>query len=207
MLHGNGQAAKRTDLHARFQIILPRIELHARIYFRHLPVGPNRDDAIAETVGLAWRWYVRLIERGKDPHLFPSALATYAARAVKSGRRVCGQERAKDALSPLAQQRHGFAVGKLPDHEMLSENPLCDALADNTFSPVPEQVAFRLDFPAWLETYDDRNRQVIHDLLRGERTLEVARRHSLSPGRISQMRRLFHQNWIQFHGEPADAGV
>jgi hypothetical protein len=44
-----------------------------------------------------------------------STLATVAARAVRSGRRVCGQERAKDELSALAQQRHGFVVEKLPD--------------------------------------------------------------------------------------------
>ena len=50
-------------------------------------------------------------------------------------------------LSPLAQQRKGFTVGKLPDYGTLNGTPLEEALHDNTRSPVPEQVCFRLDFP------------------------------------------------------------
>ena len=49
---------------------------------------------------------------------------------------LCGQEAGKDCLSPTAQARHGFAVGRLPDCETLSSNPLSEALADNTRSPV-----------------------------------------------------------------------
>jgi hypothetical protein len=30
-------------------------------------------------VALAWRWYVRLVKRGKDPSQFSSALASFAA--------------------------------------------------------------------------------------------------------------------------------
>ena len=40
-----------------------------------------------------------------------------------------------------------FSISKLPDFSTLSDNPLSDALIDNTRSPVPEQVQFRLDFP------------------------------------------------------------
>jgi hypothetical protein len=53
-------------------------------------------------------------------------------------------------LSPLAQQRHGFTVGTLPTRSTLSGNPLSEALADNTRSPVPDQVHFRIDFLEWL---------------------------------------------------------
>ena len=37
-------------------------------------------------------------------------------------------------------------------------NVFDDALAMNTVSPVPDQVSFRLDFPAWLATHAERNR-------------------------------------------------
>jgi hypothetical protein len=104
-------------------------------------------------------------------------------------------------LSPLAQTRHGFVVGKLPDFETLSDNPLMTALVDNTRTPVPDQVAFRLDFPAWLNTLSDRDRRVVEDLMQGERTLDVARKHGLSPGRVSQLRREFLTRWRLFCGE------
>src|SRR5262249_26223973 len=72
--------------------LLPRILLHAQVSFRHLKCPHKKEDAIAETVALAWAWYVRLARKGKDAARFASALASYAARAAKSGRRLCGQK-------------------------------------------------------------------------------------------------------------------
>jgi hypothetical protein len=191
-------------LHAGFLALLPRIELHARVYFRHLKNHHRREEAVAEAVALAWKWFVRLARRGKDPAAFPSALASYAAWAVNNGRRVCGQERAKDVLSPRAQRRHGFTVSTLPSCSSLTGNVFDDALARNTVSPVPEQVSFRLDFPAWLATHADRNRRIILDLMAGERTLDVARKHGTSPARVSQLRRAFRDDWRRFTADPAD---
>jgi hypothetical protein len=127
-------------LHAVFLVLLPRIRLHGEVVFRHVKCPHRKEDAIGEMVALAWKWLLRLAERGKDANDFPSALCTFLGRAVRSGRRLCGQERAKDALSPLAQRRRGFCVGTLPDVSTMTGNPLDEALHDNTRTPVPEQV-------------------------------------------------------------------
>jgi hypothetical protein len=186
------------DLHARFLLILPRIELHGRVYFRHLRCPHRKEDAVQEMVALCWKWFVRLDERGRDATRFPSALATFAAKAVRGGRRLTGMERAKDALSPLAQQRQGFAVVKLPDRGTLNGTPLEEALRDNTRSPVDEQVCFRLDFPVWLLTLARRDRRLVEGMALGHRTLDLARKFRLSPGRVSQLRREFKQRWGRF---------
>ena len=73
-----------------------------------------------------------------------------------------------------------------------------DALADNTVTPVDEQVAFRMDFPCWLSTYSDRDRRIALDLMAGERTQDVSEKYSLSAGRVSQMRMQFHEGWRRF---------
>src|SRR5262249_9649530 len=129
------------------------------------------------------------------------ALAAYAARAVNSGRRVCGHERKKDVLSPVAQGLHGFYVGKLPDFSTLDGSPLEGAPQDNTVSPVPDQVCFRIDFPAWLSTLSLRARDTVTDMGLGERTLDLADKYGLSPGRISQKRRWFAEDWTRFCGD------
>jgi hypothetical protein len=188
-------------IHTLFLSILPRIQLHARISFRHVRCPFTREDLIAEMVGICWRWFRRLVERGKNPTRFVSALATFAARAVRSGRRLVGMEPGKDVLSPLAQQRHTFTVGKLPAVSTRSGNPLEDALRDNTVSPVPDQVCFRLDFPAWRRTRCQRDRRIVDDLMHGERTLDVARKHGTSPARVSQLRRELHRDWLRFRGD------
>ncbi len=136
-------------LHARFLQILPRVEEHGRIYFRHLRPH-QRADAIQEMRALAWKWFLRLADRRKDPAGFLTAFTTYLARAVNSGRRLAAMARAKDALNPATQKRHGFTVEPLPTapracHDQIYAAPrgqqLLDAfeerLRDNTITPVP----------------------------------------------------------------------
>jgi hypothetical protein len=188
-------------LQVAFLTILPRIEQHGRIYFRHVRCFAHKEDVIGEMVALSWRWFIRLAHRGKDATQFPSALATFAAFAVHSGRCVAGVRQAKDALSPVAQRRHGFVVGRLPDISTLNGNPLFEALHDNTRSPVPDQVAFRFDFPAWLASLGARNRNIAQDMAQGLCTGELAEAHGLSPARVSQLRREFHDDWLRFTGE------
>jgi hypothetical protein len=188
-------------LHAGFLAIVPRIEAHGHVYFRYVRRPDRREDAVAEMVALSWLWFVRLAAKGKDATHFASALATFAARAVRAGRRLAGKDRAGDVLSSVAQSRCGFAVGSLPGHSTLAGNPLDEALTDNTKSPVPEQVAFRLDWPCWLATRTDRDRRIVADLMLGERTGDVAARHGLTAGRVSQLRTEFHHDWLAFLGE------
>ena len=190
------------ELQARFLEILPRLELHGQVVFRDVKCEGRRQDAICELVGLCWLWFVRLVMKGIDPLRFPSALAAFAARQVRSGRRLTGKEKAKDVMSLLAQRRHRFDVHALPERSTLNGSPLEEALAENTQSPVPDQVAFRNDFRDWLRTRTDRDRRIIDDLMLGERTLDVADRHGVSPGRISQLCREFHADWQRFCSEP-----
>src|SRR5262245_14328397 len=203
-------------LHARFLRLLPKLEAYARIAFRGVRCPVKKEDKVQECVALGWRWFRRLAERGKDVFQFPMAFAALVARAVKCGRRLCGKERANDVLSPRAQQRHGFRVERLPSatrtpHEQLYAEPhgqaMLDAfeerLRDNTVTPPPDQAAFRIDFPRWRGTRSERDRRVIDALMAGGRTQDVSRQFGLTPGRVSQLRRDFLEDWRRFTGETA----
>jgi hypothetical protein len=194
-------------LQASFLTMVPRIVTHGQVYFRFVKCPVQREDCIAEMVALSWKWHVRLAQRGKDARRFVSALASFAARAVHSGRRLAGSERPKDVLSGRAQREHAFEVEKLPDFSTLTSNPITEALIDNTQTPIPDQVAFRHDFPAWRLTRTERDRRVVDDLMLGERTLDVSRKYGISPARISQLRRDFHADWLRFTADPSDADL
>jgi hypothetical protein len=198
-------------LQATFLRLVPRIQTHAQIYFRAIQCPDQRADKISETIALAWRWFLRLHEQGKDISQFTMVFVYLVARAVKSGRRLCGQQKARDVLSPTAQQRHRFKVASLPcsmatSHEKLYSVPhgqhkqdaFEELLTDDCRTPVPDQAAFRIDFPAWCQTLGERDRRLVYALMIGERTQDVARQFGLSPGRISQKRRQFHQDWHRF---------
>jgi len=201
MVAGSFPLTSGDALHARFLALLPRIESHVRIYFRHLKCHDRKEDCVREAIAISWKWFVSLAKRGKDAAEFVSTLAGFAARAVRSGRRLCGQERTVDVLSPQAQQQRNFAVGKLPESATLSDNPLMEALHDNMVSPVPDQVCFRLDFPRWLATLSKRNRRLAEEMALGHHTKELALKYGVCPARISQLRREFHADWLCFCGE------
>jgi hypothetical protein len=200
--------APATDhaMHRDFLAILPKIEAHAAVALRLVPGRDRRADLTAEAVAVAWKWFRRLHARGKNPLDFPTALAGYAVRAVLSGRRLCGQERAGDVLSPVAQRGRGFFVTTLPAVSTLGGNPWDEALRDNAQSPVPDAAAFRIDFPRWLATLGRRDRRVAEDMMVGHPTQDVARAHRVSAARISQLRRELHTSWTRFT-DPEPAAV
>jgi len=202
-----------TDLHSHFTSLLPRIELHGRIYFRHLRCQHQKDDAIQEMRALAWKWFLRLQECGKDPQDFIKSFTTLLARAVNSGRRLVGMEKCKDAMNHATQRRDGFSVEALPHSHRISHDQLHsnngqrrqdtveERLRDNTVTPIPDQVQFRLDWSAWIATLTGIERRLIGAMADGERTKDISQRFELSPGRISQLRREFHSDWTRFCGE------
>lgn len=188
-------------MHERFMALVPRIERHGRIQFRHLKCPGQKADCVAEMVALCWKWIKRLNEQGKDGFAFPMVLASFAAKHVKAGRKVAGQESAQDAMNPIAQQRHSFTVQSMPAYSTLEGNPLEEALHDEGKTPIPDLAAFRIDFPAWLATRTERDRRMIEQLGMNHRTTDVANRFGLAFGRISQLRREYREDWTRFCSE------
>lgn len=186
-------------LQLRFQAVLPRIETHLRIAFRGVRCPHHRDDLLQEATAVSWKWFRRAAERGKDPRRFVSRIATYAAAHIRSGRRFTRSLSSRDVLSPVAQRRHRFSVHPIPERiATVIDNEIADAIHEDAATPVPDQAAFRVDFPAWLGTLTPHRRRLVLDMACGERTDALAHRHGVSPGRVSQVRREAHASWVAF---------
>src|SRR5262249_37086154 len=173
----------------------------------------KQEDRVQECVALGWQWFLRLTEQGKDVFAFPMAFAALLARAVKCGRRLCGQERSGDVLSLVAQARHGFRVERLPattrsPHEDLYADPhgqaLLDAfeerLRDNTVTPPPDAAAFRVDWPLFLAGLTRRDRDLALFLSLGHSGKAAAAKFGLSPGRVTQLRQRWCRAWRACQG-------
>lgn len=207
MIPINGSPQTLAVAQREFLALLPRIQRHADVVFRHLRCPHRKEELLAEAVALAWLWVLRLVEQNKDITAFPSAIATFACRAARFGRRLCGQDSVRDVLSPLAQRRKGFVVNPLQDNSTLTGNVYDEALQDNMHTSPDEQAIFRIDFPAWLASLHERKRRVAEDLMVGETTTSASRKHKMSPGRISQLRREFHTDWARFCEPPSENSV
>ena len=188
-------------IRAGFLAILPRVEQVARCCFRWLRCNDRRQECISETVALCWLWHRRLELKGRDSSTFVIAMAHLAVKAVKSGRRLCGQERANDVMSPVCQHRGGFLVSEFGEKSPALGCAIREALRDNTETPVSDQVQFRVDFPDWRSTLDDRRQRIVDAMMEGRSTSEVAKRFGVTPGRVSQLRREFHDGYAAFCGD------
>ena len=127
-------------------------------------------------------------------------LARYGVAQVRDGRRVGAKLNIRDPLSRYCQKRKGVVVERLDvfDEE---ENAWAEAVVVDTRSaPVPDIVAFRCDFPAWLNTLRRRDRRIAETLALGHSTSAVAKRFDVSARRVSQLRRELAVSWQQFTG-------
>ena len=191
-----------------FLVCLPRLRSHARYALRHVACPDTRADLVAEVLALGWKHFAALARRGRGPEGFVTTLALRCSQAVRSGRRLAGAERSRDALSPVARARHGVVVVRLDDYVFVpgadpggpaGEGVVAEALAVDLKARVPDQAAFRVDFPAWRARLGRRDRAVLDALAGGAGTGEVAARFGLSPARVSQLREQFRADWLAFH--------
>jgi RNA polymerase sigma factor (sigma-70 family) len=190
------------DWHARFLAMVPTIEAHARLAFRRLDPD-SREDCVQEAVANALVAFVRLIDREKTDVAFPTALARFAVAQIRDGRRVGNRRNVREVLSPYAQKRKRFRLERLDRFDQ-TRGQWTEAVVEDRRTPVVDQVAFRCDFPDWLDSLPARDRQIAQELAVGHGTSDVAKRFGVSPGRISQLRREMHQSWSEFQNETFD---
>ncbi len=78
---------------------------------------------------------------------------------------------------------------------------LAEAVHDNTRTPVPDQVQFRLDFPAWVGSLANAKRRVLDRLLAGERPGDIAGEVGVSAARVSQVRAELRADYARYCGD------
>ena len=192
-------------LHAAFLAELPRFAAHARFATRHVTCPDTRADLVAEVLALAWRQFVRLYSRGKDPGAFVTTLARRAAQAALAGRRAAGAERVRDVLSPLARLRGRVRVDRLGTRveRDVGRRPGDVVAAELTAADprvrVPDQAAFRVDFPRFREGLTPATRTALDLLAAGWGTGAAAARLGVPPARVGQLRREPADKWAAFH--------
>ena len=187
--------------------MLPSIKRHARIAFRYLD-PEAKQEAVQNVLCNTWEALVRLARRGKLDQAFPTVLANFAEKQTRDNRIVGGHLDVKDVLSPHCQRLKGLTVNRLDRRAKDDANQWQEALVQDTRSaPVPDIVAFRVDFADWLKGLKRRDRRVAEFLSLGHRTSTAARKFKVTDGRISQLRRELAANWHRFVGDDGPANA
>ena len=179
-----------------FLMILPRIQSQAWLAFQGLSFD-LKQELQSEVVAHCWKSFARLFELGRHEDVPPMTLARFAIRAVRSGRRIGASLNINDVTSHYCQNRMGIWSSLNGDNWPES------LIADERARP-DELVMARIDFSEWLQTLKPLHRKVAEHLSLGESTHSTARIFNLSPGRISQIRRLLEQSWHSFQTEDGE---
>ena len=180
-----------------FLRIYSQLEQYASIAFQHL-TAEAREDAITEVIANCLVAYQRLHERAELQRARPGALLGFAVLQYWDGRRVGTSQNSRDVMSPLARRKDQYEICSLgtPGEQI---GGWLECLIDDTQTPVPDQVSFRIDYPRWLQLQTPRDRQIAQKLSQGYTTQQVAREYRLSPARVSQLRRELAESWEDFH--------
>ncbi len=177
--------ASLASLRNVFTQYLPWMQKTARLAFRNFDLE-KRAEEVSNVIALAWKAWVRLGERGRaDNPLLLKSVLFYSIRQSKVGRTVCSAAKPRDPLVLRAYGKVKFDPWNLADFV-------------GKETPIPEQVSFRVNVPAFLATLNDRQRRMAVDLASGMSTTEAAEKYGLSPGRISQFRREFKALFDKF---------
>jgi len=194
-----GSPCAHTEWQALFQSILPSIQNCVSFAFRNV-AAEQREELIQESIANAAVACASLVARGHPNRIFPTALAAFAVRQTREGRKVGGKLNACDVLSEYCQRKKHLAIRQLDSSGVLEAN-WREFVVEGCRTAVPEAAAFRIDFPTWLATFPERQQKIALALAAGHTTNQVAQHFALSPGRISQLRREFQLSWHRFHTE------
>lgn len=168
---------------------LPWMRSTARAAFQHLDTD-KREEAVSNTVALAWKAWHRLNERGRadEPGIL-KAVIWYSIKQTKAGRRIDSARKPRD---PLSLRMHGKVKFEAFDlNELVGKN-----------TNIPDAVSFRLDVPAFFkQILSERQRNLAFDLAGGMSTTEAAAKYNRTPGAISQFRNRFKLLFDQFFAD------
>ena len=190
--------------HAAFEAMIPIIEKHAKISFRHL--NPDaREEAIQETICNACQAYFRLVEQSKTEVAHASVLASFGVAQTREGRKVGSSLNVCDVSSDYCQKRKNIVVKRL-DHYDLDEQSWGEVLVEDRHAGPADIAIVRIDFAAWLTTLKPRIRKIATFLSRGETTTAASKKFRLSQGRVSQIRRQLYDAWHRFQSDEPTLG-
>lgn len=176
------------QVQADFLAALPSIRGDARARLRGLG-AEAREEMLAEAIAVSWKWWVRLVERGRDPRAILSGLGRMAARHVLGGRRLVGYLRASRQTS----HRVSLAAAQL-DRDGQGAVPVAGVGPEPSLDPA-ELVASRDAYEVWWERLNALQRRVASLLADGCSARSAARLVHRSEARVSQIRREVMLAW------------
>lgn len=179
----------------QYMLLLPRIEKQANYAFRHLGIEA-RTEAVADVIANTWVAFCRLVETGKASLAYATSLARFAVAQVNEGRQVGTSTNSLDIASTACKRKHGHRIESITPRS--HDDSWKSVVIECPKSGPAEVAGFRIDFEDWLSSLSPNQYVLVLQMCEGHSTSELAVNHSVSRGRISQIRRELEASWRKF---------
>lgn len=186
----------------KFESFLPALTQQFRRATRFIPLREDREEATQEMIALAFSYYQSLVDRDKTDSVFSTPLGDFAIRSFFAGRRVTGMS-STDITSPRCQKLDRAEVIRL-EYRSKTDNKLKEINVYDKYHKPSTIAGFKIDFEAWIDTLDDKKKEILFTILEGYSTGELSKRFGVSPGRISQLRHELAASWKTFVADSPD---
>src|SRR5271154_5745246 len=94
------------EIKARFAGHYPRIHRLAAFEHRRLR-GDRHDDAVADTIALAWKSYRKMALQGREPDRLIGSIVGFSARHVRASKLLGGYTHVNDVMARSAREQNG----------------------------------------------------------------------------------------------------
>jgi hypothetical protein len=185
---------RENTLRREFLALLPELKHRLRLTFRHLR-AEARGEIVSEGIAIAFAIWLSARRRHRPINII--SLSRYAAATVGCGRRLAGT-RSTDVLSECARCKGRVpTVYYLGAGDLMLQGHHLDPILRDRWShwPVPDRVAFKLDFGDYVSRQPQRTRRIIDLLAQGYRRCEAATLLGVSSAAVTQRMDRAWQAW------------
>jgi len=186
-----------------FLSILPALQRRITYLTRSWP-PPRQQETLAEASAMALAACHNLFRRKQIEKIHTTGFREYILKALRQGRCFADAPANGDVLAPNGRRRHGRCIYSLDARPRQSGHQagsgvgrFADMLSDSKQS-VMDQVAFRIDFDAWLTRLPESDRRMMVMLASGETPSAVASSFKISRAAVSQRRRKWRCQWAKY---------
>lgn len=184
-----------TELQAFVEDHTPLMGRIFRSVFHHYG-AELAEEMAAEAIALTWKHLKRCWERGtiindEGMTVFWRTTMQFSIRQVKTGRRAAGYHGAKPKDVYDLAWRSDMVLIRDGVRYLISDR-----------EPIPDAVAFAIDFDEWRKTLTNRQRAMLEDIVMSTLSNnELARKWEVSAGAVSQMRARLVMLYKRFVGD------
>ena len=186
------------EVHAKFLELMPLITRIAKGAFKNYSYD-RKADAVQSVLIAAFINIKQLAAEGRLEEAYATPIARFGIYSYRTGRPAGVKSDAVDVFGERCQYLGRSRIKHCGLASEVTDSFESEATATDARYPVHKTVQIRIDFfQTWYRNQSPKDQEIIYDLAMGETTTDLAKKHKVTLGAVSQWRRKYAKSWNDF---------